>query len=131
MTIVNDGEFHNHDYRRMDAKNGKGSDVLVGVNLSEKNKTFTTKNSETGIVQEEQINTAIAIGHELIHGYRAMKGMAKGDEKAKKHMDRSKGDKYIHTVRAKKFETTGLMGNCKYSENKLREEQGLNIRIKY
>ena len=34
-------------------------------------------------------------------------------------------------VRAEELETTGLMGNCKYSENKLREEQGLNIRIKY
>lgn len=40
-------------------------------------------------------------------------------------------DEYIQTVRAKELETTGLMGNCKYSENKLREEQGLNIRIKY
>jgi hypothetical protein len=82
-------------------------------------------------VQEEQINTAIAIGHELIHGYRAMKGMAKGDEKAKNTWIDSKGDEYIQTVRAEKLETTGLMGNCKYSENKLREEQGLNIRIKY
>lgn len=131
MTIYNhNGEFYEHDHRRKDATNGKGSDVDVWLNLSENEMKFTTRDSKTGKVKEECINIPIATGHELIHGVRAMNGVAK-EGKAQNSWKDNKGNIHIQTTNLEELETTGLKGNYKYTENKLRQEQKENIRIKY
>lgn len=114
MTIYNhNGKFYEHDKLRQDATNGKGTDVDVWLNLSEHNKKFLTKDKKTGEIKEEPINIPIAAGHELIHGLRSMKGQANED------------------ATKEELETTGLSGDYKYTENKLRKEENEHIRIKY
>jgi len=106
------GEFKVHDVYRQDAINGKGTDVSVEVDFSSKH-SFLTQNANTGTIRKEQMNKAIALGHELIHGYRSMNGEALSDLSKEENI------------------TVGIEGNYKFTENKLRQEQGLNKRLKY
>lgn len=41
------------------------------------------------------------------------------------------GKLYETQARILELETVGIIGNEKYTENKLRKEHGLNIRVKY
>ncbi|NPD80663.1 hypothetical protein HPS57_01510 [Prevotella sp. PINT] len=126
------GEFNKEsDKYRMDAINGKGTDVTVFYNFS-KLAPVLTRDSQTGKSVYEKIPSHIALGHELIHAHRSMNGVAKNDKQSSKYQYQgSDGLIYEATQETEELETVGIKGSYKYTEDILRKEQGLNIRIDY
>ena len=110
---IETGEFREHDIYRKDSSNGKGTDVEIYVDLNDTSRQFLTYNEKTKEYGRYPIVMKIAVGHELIHGYRSMKGEASSDNVVEELV------------------TTGLLGNYKFTENKLRKEHYENKRIKY
>ena len=110
---IETGEFREHDIYRKDSSNGKGTDVEIYVDLNDTSRQFLTYNEKTKEYGRDPIVMKIAVGHELIHGYRSMKGEASSDNVVEELV------------------TTGLLGNYKFTENKLRKEHHENKRIKY
>ena len=120
-----------HDRYQMDALNGKGTDVYVYYNMKQ-NPLVLTRNPETGKIKEEAIPSHIVLGHELIHGHRSMNGKAVSIEKKSEYTYKDeRGVTWKTSEKNEELETTGIKGKYKYTENKLREEQELNKRIKY
>ena len=126
------GEKNNHHakYRR-DAWNGKGTDVEISINPS-KDVFVLTKDEKTGKSVYEKMSPMMVLGHELIHGNRAMNGNAsyKDSESFYEYKD-ADGDYYREKVRTEELETVGISGDSEYTENKLRKEHNQNKRIKY
>ncbi len=80
----------------------------------------------------EQCPLHIALGHEMVHGYRDMNGIAKDYGLFSFYMYKNEdGQTYRKTNRTDELETVGIMGNFAYSENIIRKEQNVNLRIKY
>ena len=74
----------------------------------------------------------IIVGHELIHANYAMNGNApKENEKSSYVYKDVDGELYRTETYTEELETVGLKGNKKYTENKLRQEHGLNKRVVY
>lgn len=132
MNIIQDTEeSHERDRYRMDALNGKGTDVYVYYNMRQ-NPTVLTRNPETGKIQEEAIPSHIVLGHELIHGHRSMNGRAVSIEKKSEYTYKDeRGVTWKTSEKNEELETTGIKCKYKYTENKLREEQEINKRIRY
>ena len=107
-----DNRFHEWEYEHQEsnASNGKGADCTISVDLNGF-KTVMVENKESKTKQK--VSGYIALGHELVHAYRATKGVASQDNKEEELI------------------TTGIKGNFPYSENKIREEHGLPKRIEY
>ena len=71
-------------------------------------------------------------GHELIHAYSAMNGNAPKDGEESSYIYRDVDGKLYETQEeTSELETVGIIGNEKYTENKLRKEHGLNKRVVY
>ena len=120
-----------HDVYRMDAVNGKGTDVCVNFDISNTPSTLTRDN-KTGKCVVQRIPRHIALGHELIHGNRSMKGVSVNPDKTTIYKYKDSDGSILQTsAYTEELETVGLTGNSKYTENKLRKEQGLNERIMY
>ena len=75
----------------------------------------------------------IVLGHELVHGNRAMNGEASPKDNMNSYIFKdTDGDYYkVNNVKTEELETVGISGDYRYTENKLRKEQNLNIRIQY
>ena len=74
----------------------------------------------------------ISLGHELVHGIRSMNGIDKHfDNKSFYFYKDEDGQMWKTKARDEELETIGIFGDSEYTENKLREEHGLNERIKY
>ena len=120
-----------HDRYQMDALNGKGTDVSIYYNMRQ-NPTVLTRNLKTGKIQEEAIPSHIVLGHELIHGHRSMNGRAVSIEKKSEYTYKDeRGVTWKTSEKNEELETTGIKCKYKYTENKLREEQEINKRIRY
>ena len=132
MDIIPDaGEIFLHDKYRKDAFNGKGTDVYVYYN-QKYNTSILTRSPRTGKIKEEAIPSHIILGHELIHGHRSMNGNAVSLENMSEYTYKTENGDIMKTVKeTEELETVGIKGNYTHTENKLREEQGLNKRIKY
>lgn len=115
--------------------NGVGVDthIVIDKTSDSENHKVLVQDSKTGKSIYENFKNNIILGHELIHGYYDMIGKAVVyEEKASYTFIGTDGKKYIVSgQRKEETETVGLTGNRKYTENKLRLEQGLNKRIKY
>ena len=86
-----------------------------------------TKNVETG-----KLPIQVAIGHELIHSIRSMKGIAKPHKYVRCDY-RNVNMNYMEDVAdIEELETIGIIDGYKFTENMIRKEQGeSSIRIKY
>lgn len=152
MTIeTNHKGIFNEKANGTHGSDGIKTDVTIKIDLDDHSKTFTTQNPKSGkITYKEPINMMIALGHEMVHGYRDMYGISKPNIKY---------NLLYHGVyfplggdsmneRMEELETTGIpywtvknwnrsdglgekVGRKKISENSLRLEHGLNIRIVY
>ena len=72
------------------------------------------------------------MGHELIHAYRTVNGVKNEcDDKSEYFYINTKGQKVRTTNRTEELETVGIKGGFPFTENMLREEHGINKRIKY
>ncbi len=126
------GEFNKEaDKYPLDAVNGKGTNVKVSYN-SENLPIILTQDRKSGKSLYEKILPHIALGHELIHGLRAMNGVASSNNKNEKYQYRdTDGEVYQTTASTEELETVGITGNYRYTENMLREEEKLNERLRY
>lgn len=132
MTITLGERNREKSEYRLDAINGKGSNSAIEYNNHELPYVLTI-NKKTGKIQEEGMFSHIVLGHEMIHGYRTMEGNAKAQtETADYQYVDEKGNKWnVRNESVEELETVGIIGDSKYTENKLREEQNINQRIKY
>ena len=73
----------------------------------------------------------MALGHELIHGYRDMIGISASKKKVKYTFKNWQGQNTLDEAMLEELITTGLKGNYIYTDNKIRVEQGFPKRIKY
>ncbi|MBQ9093743.1 MAG: hypothetical protein IJY03_07105 [Prevotella sp.] len=77
----------------------------------------------------------IALGHELIHAHKSQKGDGKDINQGTRYS--YKGIDGLLTAPIEELETTGikdirgLVHDYKFTENKLREEENLNERLRY
>ena len=125
---------HAHRIYRLDAINGKGTDTQIWYNIEEK-PFVLTKDEGTGKIYKEAIPSQIVLGHELIHGLRNMNGTGRhwNIRKEYKYTD-TQGGVWRDTKKLEELETDGIISderNKEYTENNLRKEQHLNIRIEY
>jgi len=149
MTIeTTNGKTREKDSNETNATNGVGTDATIYINLKS-NLKFITQNQKTKkINMNEDENHIISLGHEMIHGYRAMFGIGH----LNKRLDRNYHGIYFPFGKSdnetmEELETTGIpywtvknwnkavlgrkVGRQRYSENSLRAEHGMNIRIVY
>lgn len=121
---------NSREYRR-DAINGKGTNVSISFNPNHK-PVVLTKDNRTGESLTQTIPNEIVLGHEMIHGYRSMNGEASDGARYTTYTYKdSDGGVYRVKEKAEELQTIGIIDNYKYTENKLREEQGYNKRIEY
>ena len=90
------------------------SDVQVFASTSKSKQTVLTHDNESGHNIWQNVPAHIALGHELIHGYRSMQCEANDD------------------IDVEEKTTTGIDGfEYKFTENKLSKEQKINKRIRH
>lgn len=119
------------DINSKNAINGIGSDATVNFDPTA-NPFILTKDPTTGNVSGTSRPNEIGLGHELIHADRSMNGKAVDySTTATYSYKNDKGNTVTQTIPQEELETVGLQGKYKYSENKLRKEQGLNERGAY
>ena len=120
-----------HSNCPQDASNGKGTDGIIYLNPS-LSVSAKVQDSKTGNTIEENMPMKIIVGHELIHANSAMNGNApKENEKSSYVYKDVDGELYRTETYTEELETVGIKGNKKYTENKLRQEHGLNKRVVY
>ena len=108
------GSFGEHDIYRKDASNGKGTDVQVSVSTGASKNSVLTRDNKSGKTIRQNVPAHIALGHEIIHGYRSMLGKANAD------------------IDEEENTTTGVAEyDYEFTENKLRKEHNLNKRLTY
>ncbi len=135
MTIkVKDSGGNNEgDDNSANAVNGKGSDVTVNFDRNA-NPLISTKDPITGDVTGQTRPAQIGLGHEMIHGWRSMKGRAIDYSKTDTYTyQTSKGVTATQTSPSEEQATVGLQNRKKgdITENNLRSEQGQNPRGAY
>jgi hypothetical protein len=126
--------------RQVNAQNGQGASSKVNMTYGKKLDVYTA-NLETGLPELTDTPEEIVLGHELIHAYYIMIGKA---------IPSTKKEEYSYNVgkgiktKSEEIEELRVVGispsannenftGCdeKYTENGLREEQGLGPRLKY
>jgi RHS repeat-associated protein len=113
------------------AINGVGTDTRVNLDLNQSGIVWT-KDPQSGLVSKQETTDEIKLGHELIHAYRAMEGKQIDYKETECYtFEKKPGIKTDRIERTEELQTVGLSGEGKYSENKLREEQGLGERVAY
>lgn len=119
------------DINSANAINGVGTDATVSYDPTA-NPMIDTKDPTTGNVSGATRPTEIGLGHELVHADRSMKGKAVDYSKKGSHSYKdSTGKTTTQSVPQEELETTGIQGKYKYTENKIRKEQGLRERGAY
>ena len=94
--------------------NGKGTDVQVSVSTGASKNSVLTRDNKSGKTIRQNVPAHIALGHEIIHGYRSMLGKANAD------------------IDEEENTTTGVAEyDYEFTENKLRKEHNLNKRLTY
>ena len=74
----------------------------------------------------------LALGHEMIHGFRDMNGVSVDIKIKQIYANRNYlGVMYKKCAPVEELVTTGIIGNYKYTDNKLRKEHGYAIRLFY
>ena len=71
------------------------------------------------------------MGHELVHGIRDMKGHTASMEDTRYKFKNFKGEYVEDKAPLEELITTGIIGNYKYTDNKIRQEQGKLRRVMY
>jgi len=103
-------------------RKGEGTSAIVRWNPS---LAVNVDNEGIHTLVNDEKEAFISLAHELIHGYRMMKGTYTGGE----------GDRYKEGTRAQKEEARavgfGLHTKRSFSENKIRHEHNINLRAKY
>ncbi|GHT25321.1 hypothetical protein FACS189430_11780 [Bacteroidia bacterium] len=123
---------HEIDVNPANAINGVGSDAIVVFDAVQNISQIPTKDPNTGNVSPQSLPYELALGHELVHADRSMKGVAVDYSMNTTHTYKDANGNTVTQSRPKEdMETVGLHGHYKYSENKLRKEQGLNERGAY
>jgi len=101
---------------------GEGTSAIVRWNPS---LSVNVDNDGFHSLVNDEKQAFISLAHELIHGYRMMKGTYTGGE----------GDRYTEGTRAQKEEARavglGLHSKRSFSENSIRSEHSMNLRAKY
>ncbi len=119
-----------HDIYWRDAFNGKGTDVELLFDPNHKG-SFVTKEQD-GTITEKDSPNFIKLGHELVHGYRSMMGIARDPNTQTEYQYKDiNGVVQTASKRTEELETVGIKGNSKYTENDLRKEHDYEERIKY
>ena len=129
MRIEMDSEQGNHvsDIEKENASNGKGTDV--NVNFDPSNRLVSTINPKNKWLYAAGRPSYIGLAHELVHGIRDMHGEAINYDIMVDHSVLNyKGKKKILKARKEELLVIGVMGNYKYTENKIRREHNLNMR---
>lgn len=109
--------------------NGVGTDVTITINLEKKYKVLV----DYGLKRRYTIaKNYMILGHELIHADRNMKGIAYSNDKFEwySYYDVDGSLKW-DLKRTEELMVMGIIGGSIFSENGLRREHGLPIRIKY
>lgn len=114
-----------------DARNKKGTDVTITINLSWECKLFV----DDGIKKKYAVvEDYIMLGHELVHAYRNMNGYAHAHKEREMYSYYDEhGKLQWETKRKEELIVVGLSkaGSYIYTENALRKEHGLPKRVKY
>jgi len=127
---VSESEYyieHNHIANKLAQKKrfgikGEGTSAIVNWNPS---LSVNISNEGLQIAVNDEKQSFISLGHELIHAYRMLKGTYTGD-----HSDR-------YTVGTRSYQEEqrvlgiGIYEKKILSENSLRAEHNLNLRLKY
>jgi RHS repeat-associated protein len=116
-----------------DSRNPSKGAKWVDVHFDRKHTyDFNVENPANGNTELEVLTkNEIVLGHELIHAYRMLKGLNKSNVEASIEYKNRKGENRIETYNLEEYETIGLKGNFKYTENKLRKEHKLKKRVSY
>jgi len=111
---------------------GMGSDSRVRYDPTS-NSSVPTTDPKTGNSPMEPTPPAVALGHELVHADRNMHGQSVDSKTQATNTYKDGNGKTVteKNVRKDELQTIGIQSNSKYTENKLREEQGLNQRGGY
>ena len=126
-----DSKNFEQDSNSKNASNGVGTDATINFNPLF-NPSVLTTDPKTGNVSGATRPNEIGLGHELIHADRSMNGEAVDYSITDTHTYKdATGSPITQTKFKEELETVGLKGNYKYTENKLRREQGLNERGAY
>ena len=110
-------------------RNGIGSDAII--NFNKDRGTPITVEGENGYAIPANNISFLALGHELIHGYRDMIGISAPLKKARYTFKNWQGQNTLDEAMLEELITTGIIGNYNYTDNKIRVEQGFPKRIKY
>ena len=129
VTISIGKNGNNESHKKNQASSGIKVDSNVTFDPSS-NPLIMTKDPITNNVSKEKRPSEIGLGHELIHAHRAMNGNAA--QGTIEHIYKNgKGEFVKKTIPIEEAETVGLQGDYKFTENKLRTEQGLKERGTY
>ncbi|MDE5987425.1 MAG: hypothetical protein K2H16_09155, partial [Prevotella sp.] len=134
VSIIPGDSYRERGIYRKDELNGKGSNAKVWYDFDTPVPTIV-RDRKTGKRIKENIPRHIALGHELIHAHRSMNGVAKDMNKMTQYSYEGMGG--ILDAPIEELETTGIkdidgsVRNYKFTENKLREEENLNERLRY
>ena len=131
LSLNNKEKNSTHPLSYTGSINDKGTDVQISIDPCAP-ANFLVNDEKTGESMMEQCPLHIILGHEMVHGFRDMNGIAKYNGLYSYYMYKDeKGQTYRKTCQTDELETVGIMGNSAYSENKIRKEQGINSRIRY
>jgi RHS repeat-associated protein len=123
--------FKNRAVFPAEASNGTGSDTKVLVNFYKKY-DLLVKDKKSGLSVVEESPSYINLGHELIHAYHTVNGVKKKDDDYSEYVYKdTNGRKFRTSQRTEELETVGIKGGSPFTENMLRDEHGINKRIKY
>ncbi len=134
VNIIPGDSYRERGIYRKDELNGKGSNAKVWYDFDTPVPTIV-RDRKTGKRTKENIPRHIALGHELIHAHRSMNGVAKDINKMTQYS--YEGIDGILDAPIEELETTGIKDidgsakKYKFTENKLREEENLNERLRY
>lgn len=125
------------DVNGITSSDGTGSDARISFNrnadINNPSRPSRLRNSETGEVYVTNVYSRhMDLAHELIHAYNMMEGRSV-PHKIWDTYSWKRNDGAIQTMsyKAEEYRTTGLTGNYKYTENKIRREHGIDERVTY
>jgi RHS repeat-associated protein len=129
------GEKKNYAYiaddsKEADAENGTGTNAIIDFNLASAD--VLVEDPDTGELFTETMAPHIVLAHELIHAYNINKGTRLPDKKVD-HTYNTPYGRETENEKLGELNTVGVSGydKNKYTENKIRAEQGQYTRRAY
>ena len=113
-----------------DRYNGKGTNVRIALQPGEVSGMLVSYN-EKGKTREEACPEYLTAAHEFIHGIHDMKGEKNPNGSVLYHYMDTEGIPQPAQASMEELQTVGIVGDYRYSENKIRREHGLRLRRKY